>query len=136
MKLFNSYNRRTHPAFPSNEAEAAIEAARQEVATASEAKKWFSTLFEVKSSALFDATIYLFQISQAASSTPEHRLDISREEKAAAGTPHAKRYSGSSEEHFAARPLTYPASDPRLTKQAERYYLLWLNWTSCSSSFS
>jgi hypothetical protein len=42
MKLFNSYNRRTHPAFPSNEAEAAIEAARQEVATASEAEKWFA----------------------------------------------------------------------------------------------
>ena len=43
MKLFNSYNRRTHPAFPSNEAEAAIEAARQEVATPSEAEKWFAS---------------------------------------------------------------------------------------------
>ena len=43
MKLFNSYNRRTHPAFPSNEAEAAIEAARQQVATASEAEKWFAS---------------------------------------------------------------------------------------------
>ncbi|HEY5706810.1 MAG TPA: hypothetical protein VIS96_14690, partial [Terrimicrobiaceae bacterium] len=42
MKLFNSYNR-SHPAFPSNEAEAAIEAARQEVATASEAEKWFAS---------------------------------------------------------------------------------------------
>ena len=37
------YNRRTHPAFPSNEAEAAIEAARQEMATASEAEKWFAS---------------------------------------------------------------------------------------------
>ena len=37
------YNRRTHPAFPSNEAESAIEAARQGVATASEAKKWFAS---------------------------------------------------------------------------------------------
>jgi hypothetical protein len=42
MKLLNSYNRRTHPAFPSNEAEAAIEAARQEVATASEAEQRFA----------------------------------------------------------------------------------------------
>ena len=43
MKLFNGYNRRRHPAFPSNEAEAAIEAARQEVATPSEAEKWFAS---------------------------------------------------------------------------------------------
>ena len=43
MKLFNSYNRRTHPAFPSNEAEAAIKAARQEVATPSETEKWFAS---------------------------------------------------------------------------------------------
>jgi len=43
MKLFNSYNRKRHPAFPSNEAEAAIEAARQEVATASGAEKWFAS---------------------------------------------------------------------------------------------
>jgi hypothetical protein len=38
MKPFNSYNRRTHPAFPSNEAHVAIEAARQAVVTASEAE--------------------------------------------------------------------------------------------------
>ena len=43
MKLSNSSNWRTHPAFPSNEAEAPIEAARQEVATPSEAEKWFAS---------------------------------------------------------------------------------------------
>ena len=42
MSFFNGYNRRTHPAFPSNEAEAAIQAAPQEVATPSEAEKWFA----------------------------------------------------------------------------------------------
>ena len=42
MKLSNSSNWRTHPALPSNEAEAAIEAARQEVAIPSEAEKRFA----------------------------------------------------------------------------------------------
>ena len=31
---------------------------------------------------------------------------------------------------------TCPASNPRLTKQTERYYSLSLSWTSCFSSFS